>query len=262
MAKQFSMDERYSMIRRCTRGFTSYWQHAYPVPVDPVVDLYRRSVPDTVWFAVRYLIQERKSFVAAQDYFEFKHDGLQIVFLLSGTSLPNILLAMKDLNKLPHSIRSSFIEWVNNIQYYRRLTRAFEERIHGALGNPQGRDRDRSQYRLSMDLDPKVNTAPQLYRLWPELLPWFDDDQKAEVRASSVRSRLPSKVGYEVPFDRHSEWATPARFQCRDPKTPIKEQKEFAAINETLLAASLVKDVGVDPKFPSFYGNTAPLPYT
>ena len=259
MASQISMEDRKLFANRVGRKFDKFWQWKLPCPVDAVADIYRRAFTDKEWAAMRYLLQEKPGTIRKSDSFNlYWTDDVSttrscpyVTFAFGkGIKLPDFPVM---LDQLPSPITQRVRTWITSVNRFRVLRNELLARVKGCMGNPTG-EGESWQSRTRKHLDPCINTANQLHRLWPELQPLMLKHWKRDVQLMCVRSRLPYYVGYRMDRGGLKRWSSPEQFRCEDSFATDYEKQSFQEINDIILMLSLAGDVPHVKDFPSFHG--------
>lgn len=260
MASQISMDERRFWPMYVVRKFDKYWKIKLPCPVDSMEDVYRMAYTGEEWNAMQLLRRDKVGALSQQSSFSlFWTDDR------TGTSrcphatfkfprdepYPNFGV---DLDRLPDPVQRKLRHWITNVEYFRSLSQELEARCKGVMGNPTGTGKGWTA-RRRRDLDPCVNTPGQLYRLWPDVQPVMDPAWKRTIQLSSVKSRLPSHLGFEVRREERLIWSTPEQFRCESEDTLPEEKKRFKQINHILCMVSMADEVPDPKRYPTFHGD-------
>lgn len=256
----FTMAERKLWVHQAVRTFEKFWKYKLPVPVDPIAHIYRAAYSDKEWEALQILKTHRRPILSRKDCFDlFWTDDVSgsskcphVSFdFPDGIRLPYIAMRVKDL---PKATQATLLTWITSVQHFRSLERELSTRCNAVMGNPTGVG-NRWINRHINDLDPRVNTPGQLYRLWPEVQPLMLPHWKRSVQLASTKSPLPKRVGLEMySSDGVMTYATPEQFRCEDRSALPDAKQRFKEINDIVLMVSLTDGVP-RPDFPAFYGS-------
>lgn len=252
-----SMDERKGFADRVCHKFDKFWQWKLPCPVDPFEDIYRLAWADDEWIAMNWLRERKPDTFAQHTGFRMYYGDevkAKVVFKFpEGVKLPAFSVHLADM---PDHVQRKVSDWLRSVNRFRLLRRNLRERVSGVMGNPNGfSGQNRFPYvRRFKDLDPKVNTPKQLYRLWPEIQPLMYPTWKRDIQLQAVKAPLPKVVGYDVVRDGRHYWATPEQFRCEDDGALEQERREFEELNLIFTMVSLASDVPHVTDYPEFSG--------
>jgi hypothetical protein len=241
------LQERRSFVRSVSAQFMKYAEYKLPVPVDPISDIYRAAFTEKEWIAFRYLRQSKPR--CFKDHGEF---NLYWTNNTSGSSAcphvafpfpenmvaPNFGVMVQDL---PEITQRKLFTWIKSMNKFRSLHDELKGRVDGLLGNV-------TIASSLQDMSAGCNTPGQLYRIWPELQPFFPTEWKSVTRKASMKSRLPSHVSYKG--------CTPDTFRCRHSDCPWEEKQRFEDITDVLRRLALAVDIPRIEGYPTFFGPT------
>lgn len=261
MANTISMGDRRHWHNRVLRPFDKFVQWKLPFPLDPMEDIYRSYFTDKDWAAIRYLQETHPLAIKADSSFDlfwtedrahYNHPHVTFRFP-EGEKWPEVPVM---IDKLPEHVQGILRSWITSVNQLRSLREEISCRAQGLVGNASGDPKSSFlERRRRANLDPCCNSPAQLYTIWPEAHPFFPRAWRDAVRLSSMRSRLPPRVGYKVHRDGQTYWATPEQFRCEDTYCSPAEKKRFEKINNILLMVSLAKDVPEVKNYPHVYGD-------
>ena len=252
-----SMDDRKGFANRVCRKFDKFWQWKLPCPVDPFEDIYRQAWTEEEWSWMNWLRERKPNTFKADTSFNmyWATDHYVRFTFPPGVRLPNFGV---QLDNLPDPVQRKVRSWVCTVNRFRMLREELKRRVSGVMGNPNG-EGNFCQQRRYRDLDPRVNTPKQLYRLWPEIQPVMLPAWKREVQLASVRSPLPKHVGYRMYRDGYNQFVTPEQFRCEDKDATKYEKQSFAELNQVFLLVSFAGDVPHVDNYPTFCGDVTML---
>lgn len=275
---RFSTALRDRLPNRICDHFDKYCEIINPVPFDPIKDIYQPSVPEDVWKSLTALMDSKwKSKLVNQGYsFDLylgddttksKYRRSHIGFPFDeGFRLPDIDI---EISSLPYELRENIEAWTNKAVALKKLRSKLFSRVEKALDHGWDSrkhwDNYRGGWRGGATSGQGINTAGQLTRIWPELLPFLPADSRDDVRNAQVKSRLPKYI---------QDWGTPKQFMLierpyhdnrydpddnpaldqRDPFTDEEwenEKRMLEGINHILTQMSLMKDVPRQKNYPS-----------
>lgn len=242
---KMTMESRRSFVNRVLGQFDKYVEYLFPVPFDPVADVYRHSFTHKEWIALRYLMQQRPDVIQAKYSFDLYYNGSRqhVTFRFpEEMTLPG--QDVKVVN-LPNGVRAMVEPWLVSVNYMRKLRSELHDRCNGLVGNALA-------YHRMDELDPCCNTPGQIIRIWPELQPFLGTDHKARVRQAAMKSRLPDLVGYKIEVQGALFFATPAQFQCKEWKADNDDRRRFEELSEILVKMSLMQDMPHVERYPIF----------
>ena len=258
------MEERRTFPSTVLQVFDKFMQYKLPVPVDPVMDIYRRAFTDKEWWALRYLMQEKRTAVKQDTSFSlFWTDNElgngncpHVSFRFpTGTVLPDFGVK---ITSLPDEVERKVRVWIISVNHFRMLREELSKRLQGMLGNPTGGGTFNWSSRTKKELDPHCTTPGQVFRVWPELQPFFPTRWQAGVRTASMKSRLPAMLGYRMAGKFLSEHnAAPDMFRCESYDTRPEDKKSWDEINEVLRLMAIATDVKSVVGYPTFHGPIA-----
>lgn len=268
---RFSIDDRRELPNRVCSHFDKYCEIINPVPFDPIKDIYIPSLDPRDWEALNVLLDSPlKSQLVNRGYnFELYIDDQ---FNKSNYQRPHITFGFPEgqrrlpqleleLYKLPVQLRETIQKWTDKATALRKLRAKLWKRVEKVMDHGWDSRKSYDSYRGSWRGGPTsgqgVNTAGQLQRIWPELLPFLPVEYRHAVRGAQVKSRLPAYIeGYGTPAqfmlverpyhnNRYDPDDDPA-FDQRDPFTDDEwayAKRELEGINHILTQMSLMKDV-------------------
>lgn len=250
-SKQFTMSDRGSFANRIVRSYDKFVQYKLPFPLDPVSDVYRKAFTDKEWIAMRYLQENRPDCVRANSCFTLYDgdDGPQVTikFPRGTTQFPSTKIM---LDQLPAREQAVVGKWLRAASRLRQLREELQARCQGVMGNPTGMG-DKYMKRIRKYIDPCLNNPVQLVKLWPEVQPFMCQSWREGVMLSSLKTRLPSHVGYMVHRDGVNRWATCEEFRAEDKDATKEEKRRFEELNQILLMLSLAKDIPEVQDYPT-----------
>lgn len=276
---RFSSDDRRELPNRICTHFDKYCEIINPVPFDPIKDIYIPSMDRKDWEALNVLMDSKyKKELLNRGYnFElyiddqFKKSNYQRPHITFGfpegqPRLPSLEL---ELYHLPIELRDKVQKWTSKAVALRKLRSKLWKRLEQVLDHGWDARKSWDSYRGSFRGGPTsgqgVNTAGQLQRIWPEVLPYLPLEYRDSVRGAQVKSRLPNFI---------VGWGTPAQFMLlerpyryneynpdddpaldqREPFTDEEwatEKRMLEGINHILTQMSLIKDVPQVKGYPS-----------
>lgn len=249
--KQFTMDDRSTFANRVVRAYDKFMQYKLPFPLDPVADVYRKAFTDKEWVAMRYLQETRPDCVRANSCFTLYDgdDGPQVTirFPKGSKAYPSTKIT---LDQLPNEEQEVVKKWLRAGVRAKQLREDLQARCQGVMGNPTGMG-DRYMKRIRKYIDPCLNNPVQLVKLWPEVQPFMNKAWRESVMLSTMKTRLPSHVGYMVSREGRNRWATMEEFRAEDKDATKEEKRRFEELNQILLMLSLAKDVPEVQDYPT-----------
>lgn len=260
MPSVISIEDRRRFPNTVCLQYDKFWQYKLPCPVDPVEDIYRRAFTDKEWAAMRYLMAHKPGVVVENTSFNLywtdsttgRGDSPHVTFSFPKTlKLPDFGVK---LEALPYSIQTQVRKWIDSVNYFRRLRDELYNRVEGMMGRPNtSAPGSWGRSRTARELAPHAKTPGQVYRIWPQLQPFFPTAWKDAVRTASAKSRLPEQLGYVANAGSH--YCTVEQFQCKSYDTKPEAKKRFEDINQILELMALGCDVIKKAEgYPSFHG--------
>ena len=275
---KLSNEIRGSLPNKVCTHFDKYCEIVNPVTFDVVKDVYRPAVPDKEWEALQTLIDSpfKRKFLSLSYSFDLylgddktasKYRRTYISFSLNdGTPLPDLDIEISDLSA---PVREKIEVWSNKAIALKKLRGVLWKRLEKVLDNGWDPRKYWDSYRGNFRGGPTsgqgCNTAGQLVRLWPELLPFLPGEFRHTLVQAQVKSRLPKYI---------EDWGTPKQFMLIDRPyhdnrydpdgDPVLDQRDpytdeewenakrvLDGINHILTQMSLMKDVPRQKDYPS-----------
>ncbi len=266
--KRFSKDFRDGFGNRIARHFDKYCEIVNPVKFSPLLDIYKEAFNSKEWQALSALLDSEigRQCLMTGDFFDLylpatrpgqtqKYQRKHIRFGFGdAVERPDLDLEYLELNP---QVRESLDGWIKKTVNLRRLRDMLWRRCDRLLdwGWERGRHATRNGSRGGPEPGQGCNTAGQVYRIWPELLPFLPVEYRSGVRSASVKSRLPETIfGYgtidqflclEKMFNDDDELQTD--------KELAFERRKFDALTHILVQMSLMIDVPHVDGYPSIY---------
>lgn len=272
---KISTDLRDRLPNRICSHFDKYCELINPLTFDVVKDVYRPAVPDREWDALQVLIDSdfKSKFLSLAHTFDLyigdkghsKYRRTYITFTVN-TPLPNIDI---ELDELPPATQEIIGAWVGKAIALKKLRSKLWRRLEKVLDHgwdPRKYwDSYRGNFRGGATSGMGVNTAGQLVRLWPEVLPFLPSEFRNSLVNAQVKSRLPKYI---------DGWGTPNQFRLidrpfhvneydpdhepyltqSDPYTDEEwenEKRMLEGINHILVQMSLMQDVPRQKGYPA-----------
>ena len=271
---RFNGDIRKTLPNQIARHFDKYIEFVNPLTFCPLQDLYRHAFTEDEWRSLNYLLERdigRDCLAADRKFTLVMSEGKESILYYRDHVVfwfPDEVLRPPleiELDRLPYSVQEKLLGWLKKSFAYQRLRRELRTRIEalldwGWLAN-QSYDSSRGSWRGGPTPGQGCNTIGQVYRVWPELLPFFPPEEVAVARNASVKSRLPDFIMYE------DEQLTVGQFVCKerlfycdtDKAKPYTDQemqlarRRFKAISHILVQMSLMKDVEHVKNYPEVF---------
>lgn len=216
---RFSKAYRDSFANKIARHFDKYCEITNPVKFCPLEDIYRPAFSRKEWVALCRLLESNIGKQCLIRYSSFdlylpgepgasKYQRKHVCFgFPDGVERPNLDIEYANLEpavqqKLDGWLKKAFSLKELRAELFKRCNRLLDfgwrEKCrwtdNGWAGAPtpgQG-----------------CNTPAQVYRIWPELLPFLPPEAIAVVRNANAKSRLPKFISY---------YGTPEQFRCEAP---------------------------------------------
>lgn len=270
---------RGQLPNRICDHFDKYCEIINPVTFDPIKDIYQPSLEPAEWEALQVLMGSKHKADLLSRGFSFalylgddtkvpkyRRSHITFPFPDGDNRLPQLEL---EISSLPYHLRSEVEKWTNKAVSLRKLRKYLWKRVEAVLDHGWDQrkyyDNYRGCYRGGPTPGQGVNTAGQLVRLWPELLPFLPSEYRNALVNASVKSRLPKFI---------VGWGTPDEFRLRsrpykhnhyDPDVdeeitqshPMSDEewatakRMLEAVNHILVQMSLMKDVNHVTGYPS-----------
>jgi len=262
---RFKKEFRDCFANRVTKHFDKYCEITNPVKFDALHDIYKEAFTSREWSAMDILLGTSlgQECLEASDSFILNlpsasgdiHGQRRVTFGFSdGIKRPCLNLEYSELNA---DTQAKLDMWVKKTLNLKILRQELWHRCDRLLD--WGWERNRSYGANGWYGGPEpgqgCNTPGQVYRIWPELLPFLPVDDRGNVRNASVKSRLPDVIiGY----------GTVEQFLCKqhsyndegeeqsDEELAFARRK-FDALTHILVQMSLVIDVPRVRGYPSIY---------
>lgn len=271
---KISTELRGRLPNRICSHFDKYCELINPLTFDVVKDVYRPAIPDKEWDALQVLIDSdfKSKFLSLANTFDLyigdkghsKYRRTYVTFTVN-TPLPNIDV---ELDELPPATQEIVGAWIGKAIALKKLRSKLWRRLEKVLDHgwdPRKYwDGYRGNFRGGATSGMGVNTAGQLVRLWPEVLPFLPSEFRNSLVNAQVKSRLPKYI---------DGWGTPKQFRLidrpyhvneydpdhepyltqSDPYTDEEwenEKRMLEGINHILVQMSLMKDVPRQKGYP------------
>lgn len=259
---RFSNDFRGGFANRVCRHFDKYCEITNPVEFHVVDDVYQKAFKKKAWNAMNLLLESKfgRKCLQRGNTFDLylpgkagarKHERTHITFGFPDKKRrPDMEIEFYDLHP---DVQEHLNAWVKKAvglrELRKRLYRRVDDLVDCEWDDWAGTD-SRGNRRGGPTPGVGCNTPGQMYRIWPELLPFLSADLRGTVRNASVKSRLPGRI---------SNWGTVDQFLA------LEEQEEqtveelaydrriFDALTHILVQMSLMMDVPHDDAYPDIH---------
>lgn len=271
MAK-FSRNQRAELPNKVCAHFDKYCEITNPVPFDPVKDIYIPTLGPKTWDALNVLLESNyKNDLLNRGYnFDLYLDGgdksgrkwqrphITFGFPEGQTRLPNLEI---DWCEVTPATQDKVQAWAQKALQLRKLRRELFARVENLLDwgwqHNKSWDGYRGHWRGGPTSGQGCNTAGQVVRIWPELLPYLPVMARDSVRGAQVKSRLPRFInGHGTPKqfmlkDRPYKYSSynpddDPQLDQREPLTDEEweyEKRKLDAMTHILVQMSLMVDV-------------------
>lgn len=184
----FSKQYRRRLIDECRHRFKCYWHQIHPVVFNSN-DLYRLAFATEEWNAMM-LLRERFRDTLKTGYtwsyvINEEGDERQMALRFSTDDhMPEIDLNERDVpEKLAIRIRA----WAREAQRLDRMDDLLRKKL-GELVHLEFQEYDCNNRKIERAI---VNTPGTMHRVWPEILPFLDNQSRDEMRGKSMKSPMP-----------------------------------------------------------------------
>jgi hypothetical protein len=154
-----------------TDKFREYVAMIHPFPFDPVEDLYRYAFTDQAWASLRYLREERPEMLNANSHFTFDIGALSFDVYFYDEELPHIHF---DITSIPSEKRPAMVQWFKDRVHFKELEERLDARLRALVG----------------EIDGACNTYGQVARVWPALVPFFEDNARDSIIDRKAQSAV------------------------------------------------------------------------
>lgn len=195
----FSKDFRWRFPNSIQSQYRRYWHAMHPVTFKPKL-IYRLGFSDEEWDALRLLRDRRKEVIDEGRWFKYKADFRNmeelpdymskrpiLTFQLKN-NYPEVIVKQKEL---PESMQKYLQEWILTAYQYQEDSHVLQRKVRNLIGLEYSHMASDSWGRERSVEKALVNTPGVLYRIWPELLPFFDQWVREELRNKKAKSPLP-----------------------------------------------------------------------
>lgn len=274
---RISTDLRDRLPNRVCSHFDKYCEIINPVEFDPVKDIYRPLIPDKAWDSLQHLISTdfRRNFLSLSNSFDLylgdrdksNYRRNYVTFYLpDGGELPDMDFEFDDL---PETSQQSVGKWVNKAIALKKLRHKLWRRLEKVLDHGWDSRKYWDGYRGNFRGGPTpgqgCNTAGQLVRLWPELLPFLPSEFRSTLVQAQVKSRLPKYIAdhgkpnqfrlIERPYHHNAYDSDREPYLTQsEPYTDeewANEKRMVEGINHILVQMSLMQDTPRKRGYPS-----------
>lgn len=184
----FSKEYRTRLVDEVTHRFKCYWHVMHPVTFNSN-DLYRLAFSSEEWDALMLLRQRYRAAISTGWSWTYMtnedDDGPKIGLTFStDDELPNIELNERDV---PDILAKRLRGWALRAKHYDDLDTTLRSKLN-KLVRLQFQYKDVENRRVEKAI---VNTPGTLHRVWPEILPFLDNQSRDTMREKRMRSPMP-----------------------------------------------------------------------
>lgn len=166
--------------RDVQRRFTSYWHAMHPVDFS-FKKIYRAGFTDAEWEALNLLKKRRSECISSGHRFRYEDDSFGVCMSIDMPKKYKEFPFAKVLGKqIDPALRTHLSDWYHKAKEWDDLHTKCHTYLHSLLATDSEK---RSIH--------GVNTIRQLYAIWPELLPFFNETHRHTCRNTKVRAKLP-----------------------------------------------------------------------
>ena len=263
---RFSKEFRGGFGNRVARHFDKYCEISNPVTFDPLHDLYKEAFTRKEWAAMNVLLSTKTGRLCLDTSDSF------IVYLPTDSSTrtsahlrkritfgfpdevwrPSLDIEYIEINP---QARKKLDSWIKKMRGLKELRMELWDRCDKLLdwGWHSRQVYGTSGWRGGPTPGQGCNTPGQVYRIWPELLPFLNIESRGQVRCASAKSRLPDII---------LEYGSINQFLCLEKTTNddgdeqsdeelIFARRRFDALTHILVQMSLMMEVSHDNTYPS-----------
>jgi len=232
----FSKQYRRKLIDECQHRFKCYWHAIHPVVFNPN-DLYRLAFSTEEWDAMSVLRERYKETLRTGYHWDYvinevespgTEADLEKVNLRFSTDdhLPQIELNERDI---PERLAKRIAAWGREAKRLDYMESLLREKL-GELVHLEFQEYDCNNRKIERAI---VNTPGTMHRVWPEILPFLDNQSRNEMTQKSMKSPMP----------KHWDNADYCEFH---------EGKEMEELTEALIAMALLPNE-YDNNYPEIY---------
>ena len=264
---RFKKALRDSFGNRVAKHFDKYCEITNPVKFDALHDIYKEAFTRKEWNALEVLLGTNlgKECLSLSSSFELylpatdpkrtqQHQRRHITFGFPDNVLrPGLDLEYMELNP---DAQARLDMWIKKTMNLKTLRQELWHRCDRLLDWGWESNKSYSPgngWRGGPEPGQGCNTPGQVYRIWPELLPFLPVEGRDMVRNASVKSRLPDTI---------MDYGTVEQFLCIEPRTNNDgdeqskeelafERRKFEALSHILTQMSLMMDVPHVRGYPS-----------
>ncbi len=268
---RFNKDVRDGFGNRVARHFDKYCEITNPVTFDVVNDIYRESFTVGEWRALCVLLNSEHGkkcmlrgttfdlyMPAANPNQTHKYQRQHIAFGFGdGVDRPDLDIEYVELNPQAKKNISAWVEKAIvlkqlRVMLWRRCDKLLDWGWETARHRIECTTWRNGGWRGGPEPGQGCNTAGQVYRIWPELLPFLPVEYRAGVRTASVKSRLPDTI---LGFGTIDQFLCLEKSRNDDDELQTDaelafERRKFNALTAILTQMSLMMDVPHNPSYP------------
>ena len=184
----FSKQYRRRLIDECRHRFKCYWHAIHPVVFDPN-DLYRLAFSTEEWNAMM-LLRERYRDTLKTGYhwsYTVNEDGDQQKMSMRFSTddhMPEIELNERDI---PERLATRLRAWAWEARRLDVMDSLLSTKLR-ELVSLEFQEYDCNNRKIERAI---VNTPGTMHRVWPEILPFLDNQSRNEMRNKSMKSPMP-----------------------------------------------------------------------
>lgn len=184
----FSKEYRRRLIGEVTQRFKCYWHAVHPVTFDPIA-LYRLAFSQEEWDAMA-LLRERFRDTLTTGYRWYyvtnecqQHPIIKLEFS-TDDEMPEIELNERDL---PDQLAKRLRDWAVRAKHYDDMDGLLRDKLR-QLVKLEFKYRDNDGKKIERA---SVNTPGTMHRVWPEILPFLDNQSRETMQSKCMKSPLP-----------------------------------------------------------------------
>jgi len=266
---RFSNDFRDSFGNKIARHFDKYSEITNPLTFCPLEDVYKQAFSTKEWDALSLLMERKigRQTLNRSSSFDLylpetykgqqKHQRDHVTFgFPDGKNRPNIDV---EYYKLHPDVQAKLDSWLKKAVSLKRLRHEIWHRCDRLLdwGWDKHRNYGSNGWYGGPEPGQACNTPGQVYRVWPELLPFLPAEDRHKVMNASVKSPLPKTI---------LNYGTVDQFLCKERWTHANgdlysdeemefEKRKFDALSHILVQMSLMIDVPHVKGYPTVHAN-------
>ncbi len=184
----FSKEYRGRLVGDVCQRFKCYWHVMHPVTFDPN-GLYRLAFTKEEWDAIKVLRERYRAALSTGWSWTYMTnedaDGPRVgLTFTTDDELPNIELNERDV---PEALAKRLRAWALRAKHYDDLDSTLRAKLN-KLVKLQFQYQDADNRRVDKAI---CNTPGTLHRVWPEILPFLDNQSRDVMRGKKMRSPMP-----------------------------------------------------------------------